>query len=134
MNPRSRYGALAVGTLGVSGIAAVLAVVAVALQEALGVAASALCSAVFLVPGLYFLGFARRLRARDVALAHVAQFVAGREATRLQDLAEELHVSPADAEKILRTALREGHVRGRFDGPDRFVAEGVRPEPAEGDR
>lgn len=129
MNPRSRYEALAIGALCVSGLAAVLAVVGTAFQQALSAAASILCSTLFLIPGLYFLGYSRRLRARDVALAHVARFAAGRDAIRIYDLADFLRVSPADAEKLLRTAVREGHLRGRFEDPDRFVVEGGRPEP-----
>ncbi len=49
------------------------------------------------------------------------------------DLAEELAVSREDAEKILRTAVREGRVRGRFDEAGRFTAES-KPADAVGGR
>lgn len=133
MNRSRSYEWLAVATLLVSGIAAILAVAGAALQEELGVAASALCAAAFLVPGLSFLGYARRLRLREAALAQVARFAAGRDTIRIDELAAALGVSSADAERILRTALREGHLRGRFEGPDRFVAERMGPVPREGE-
>jgi hypothetical protein len=131
VNRRRLYELLAAGTLGLSGVAIVLAVAGTALQSGLGVAASSLCAILFLVPGLYFLGYARRLQSRDIALAHVAGFAAGRSSFRIQDLAEELRVSPTVAERVLRTALQEGHLRGRFEGSDRFVADAP-PPPEEG--
>jgi hypothetical protein len=127
VNRRRAYELLAAGTLAISGIAIGLAIAGTVLQQPLGVASSAVCAALFIVPGLYFLGYARRLRTRDVALAHVAAFAAGRGSIRIEDLAEELHVPPAEAERILRTAVREGHLRGRFVAPDRFVAEPAGP-------
>jgi hypothetical protein len=132
VNQRRVYEFLAAGTLALSGVAIVLAVAGTALQAGLGVAASSLCAILFLVPGLYFLGHARALRSRDIALVHVAGLAARRASIRIQDLAEELHVSPVDADRILRTAVREGHLRGRFEGPDRFVAEATRPPSKEG--
>lgn len=132
MNRRRVYELLAAGTLGVSAFAIVLALAGAALQQGLGVAASSLCAVLFLVPGLYFLGYARHLQSRDVALAHVARFAAGREAIRIQDLAEELHVPTTDAEGILQTAVREGYLRGRFEGPDRFVVEASTDVSTEG--
>jgi len=134
MNRRIRYDMLALGTLSVFGIAAVLAAAGVALGQGLAGAASGLCAILFVVPGLYFLGYSRRQRSRDVALAHAAAFAAAREAVRIQDLAAELHVTREDAERILRTAVAEGHVRGRFEGTDRFVADRVKPEGSEGAR
>jgi hypothetical protein len=133
VNRRRGYVWLAAGTLVVSGVAAVLAAAGVALQQVLGVAASTLCAGLFLVPGLYFLAYARRLGARDVALAHVARLAEGRDTVRIQELAEELDVPPADAEKILRTALREGHLQGRFEGSDRFVPESRGQDSKEAD-
>ena len=123
---------LAAGSLALSGVAIALAIAGTALQQALGVVASSLCAILFLVPGLYFLGYARHLRTRDLALAHVAGFAAGRASIQIQDLAQELQVPPADAERILRTAVREGRLRGRFEGSDRFVPEPEGPAPKEG--
>ena len=130
-NRRIRYDMLALGVLAVSGIAAVLAAAGVALGQGLAGAASGLCALLFVVPGLYFLGYSRRLRSRDLALAHAAAFAAAQEAIRIQDLAAELHVTREDAERILRTALAEGRVHGRFEGTDRFVAERVEPQARE---
>ena len=65
-----------------------------------------------------------------VALAHTAAFAISRGAFDLQDLASELSVSKDDAEKILQTAVQEGHLRGRFDDRGRFIAEArVAAEP-----
>src|SRR5947209_19921501 len=111
-------------------VAGLLAAVGAALIHPLSAAAAALCAILFLVPGLYILGYARGLRARDVALAHTAAFAISRGAFDLQDLASELSVSKDDAEKILQTAVQEGHLRGRFDDRGRFVAEArVAAEP-----
>jgi hypothetical protein len=117
------YEVLGAATLAIAGGAAVLAAAGAALQQFVGVAAASLCTIVFLVPGLYFVGYSRRLRARDLALAHTAAFVRSRESVRIEDLAEELHVPREDADRILRTAVREGHVRGRFERGDRFVPD-----------
>ena len=123
MDRTRMYELLAVGTLAMSGVAVGLAIVGAVLQQALGVVASSVCAILFLIPGLGFLGYARHLRTRDAALAHVAAFAGGRASIRIQDLAQELRVPPADAVRILRTAVREGHLRGRFEGSDRFVPE-----------
>jgi hypothetical protein len=114
---------LAAGTLGLSAFGAVLAIAGAALQQVLGVAAASLCTVVFLVPGLYFLAFSRRLRSRDLALVHTAAFVKARDAIEVQELADELHVSREDAKRILRIAVQEGYVLGTFERDDRFVAE-----------
>ena len=132
MNRRNLYELVATGTLAMSAIGAVLATAGAILQQALGALAAALCALVFVVPGLYFHTYARRLRARDIALAHTATFVRGRSAVRVQDLAEELRVPREDAERILRTAVAEGFLRGRFEGTDRFVADPDIVGPAEG--
>jgi hypothetical protein len=123
VNRRNLYELVATGTLAMSAIGAVLATAGALLQQALGAIAAALCALVFVVPGLYFLVYARRLRARDVALAHAATFVRGRAAIRVQELAEELRVPREDAERILRIAVLEGFLQGRFEGTDRFVAD-----------
>jgi hypothetical protein len=134
VNRRNPYELVAIGTLAMSAIGAVLATAGAILQQALGALAASLCALVFVVPGLYFLAHARRLRARDVALAHAATFVRGHAAIRVQDLAEELRVAREDAERILRIAVREGFLRGRFEGTDRFVADPDSVGPAGGSR
>jgi hypothetical protein len=133
VNRRTWYERLAAGVLAVSFVGAVLAAAGAALQQTLGVAASSLCAVAFLVPGLYFLGYSRRLRARDLALAHTAAFVRSHEAIRVQDLADELKVPRADAERILRIAVQEGYLDGTFESGDRFVSEHgpVRPSQEE---
>ena len=123
MKPQALYEVLGAATLAIATAAGVLAATGVALQQFVSVAAATLCAVVFLVPGLYFLGYSRRLRSRELALAHTAAFVRSREVVPIEDLAEELQVSREVADRILRTALREGHVRGRFETPTRFVAE-----------
>lgn len=132
MNRTQAYEILAVLTLAISGVSIFLAIVGTVLQQPVGVAASGLCAVLFLVPGVYFFRYALRLRTRDIALAHVAAFASGRGSIRIEDLAEELHVPPGDAEQILRTAVREGRLRGRFVAPDRFVAEPAGPAAKEG--
>lgn len=116
------YNVLGAATLALAAMAATLAAAAAVLRETLSISAASLCSAVFLVPGLYFLGYARHLRAREVALTHAAAFAETRRVLEVPDLAAELKISNADAEKILRTAVREGHLRGRFDPEGRFVS------------
>ena len=123
MNRRVWYELVAAGTLAISLVGVVLAAAGAALQRTLGVAASSLCAIAFLVPGLYFLGYSRRLRARDLALAHTAAFVHTREAIEIQDLADELKVPRADAERILRIAVQEGYLTGTFESGNRFVLE-----------
>lgn len=132
VNRRNGYRILAMASLGVSAAGVGLAAAAAALQQVLGAGSAALCAALFLVPGLYFLGHSRRLESRDLALAHAASFVAGHDTIRIQDLAAELGVPPGDADRILRTAVREGHLRGRFEAPDRFVPERTEPRRPEG--
>jgi len=129
MNRRVGYEMLGIVTLALSAAATVLAVAGAAFQQTLGVGAASLCAVLLVVPGLYFLGYSRRLGARDLALAHTAAFVKARGDIRIQDLAEELHASPATTRHVLRIAVQEGHVRGHFEGDARFVAE--RPHPPE---
>jgi hypothetical protein len=117
------YDLVATIALAVGGVAGFLAAVGAALIQPLSAAAAAVCAIAFLIPGLYILGYARGLRARDVALAHTAAFATSRGAFEVQDLASELSVSKDDAEKILQTAVREGHLRGHFDHRGRFVSE-----------
>ncbi len=128
MRKRTWYDLLAVVTLGTAGTAAILAVIGAALQRALSVAAASLCAVVFFIPGVYFLGYARRLQTRDLALAHAAAYAHARGTLEIKDLASELGVPDADAKKILQTAVRDGHIRGRFDDRGRFIAEGATPE------
>ena len=121
MNRRIWYELLAAGVLALSLASAILAAAGAALQQTLGVAASSLCAVTFLVPGLYFLGYSRRLRSRDLALAHAAAFVRSRDAIRIPELANELQVPPDDADRILRLAVEEGYLEGTFESEDRFV-------------
>lgn len=127
MNRRTLYEVLATVSLSVACVAGILAGAGAVLQQVITVAAATLCSFVFLVPGLYFLAYARRLRTRDLALAHAASFAATRGTLEVSDLATELSVSKEEAMKILRTAVREGHLRGRFDERGRFVVEPDEP-------
>ncbi|MCI4371755.1 MAG: hypothetical protein L3J78_03815 [Thermoplasmata archaeon] len=122
MERRHAYEMLSAAALSLAGVAGLLALAGAALQQTLSVAASSLCFVLFLVPGLWFLSFARRLRSRDIALAHTAAFARSRGTLELEDLAAELHVSCEEAGRILRLAIEEGHVRGRFVATNRFVA------------
>jgi len=126
------YDLLGTVSLALAGVGGILAATGAVLQQLISVAAATLCAFLFLIPGLYFLGYARRLKARDLALVHAAAYATARGTIDVQDLAEELSVSSQAATNILRTAVREGHLRGRFDERGRFVAE---PDtPARGDR
>src|SRR5438093_1839874 len=91
---RTWYELLAAGVLALSLASAILAAAGAALQQTLGVAASSLCAVAFLVPGLYFLGYSRRLRSCDLALVHTAAFVRSRDAILIRHLADELQVTP----------------------------------------
>jgi len=117
------YDLLGTVSLALAGVGGILAAAGAVLQQLISVAAATLCAFLFLIPGLYFLGYARRLKARDLALAHAAAYAAARGTLDLQDLAAELSVTREVAMNILRTAVREGHLRGRFDERGRFVAE-----------
>jgi len=121
VNRRTWYDLLATVSLAVAGVGAIFAGAGAVLQQVISVAAATLCTLVFLVPGLYFLAYARRLNARDLALAHAAAYATARGTLDVNDLATELSVSGEVAAKILRTAVREGHLRGRFDERGRFV-------------
>ena len=131
MNRRTLYEVLATISLAVAGVSGILAGAGAVLQQVISVAAATLCAVVFLVPGLYFLAFARRLGSRDLVLAHAAAYAVTRGTLEVSDLAAELSVSDAVAARILQTAVREGHLRGRFDERGRFVAE---PNGPAGDR
>ena len=129
MNRRTLYEVLATMSLTVAAVGGILAGAGAVLQQVISVAAATLCAFVFLVPGLYFLAYARRLRSRDLALAHAAAYAITRGTLEVGDLAAELSVSGEVATRILQTAVREGHLRGRFDERGRFVAEGNGPAP-----
>jgi hypothetical protein len=118
-------------SLALAGVSGILAGAGAVLQQVISVAAATLCAFVFLVPGLYFLAYARRLGSRDLALAHAAAYAVTRGTLELSDLAAELSVSGEVAARILRTAVREGHLRGRFDERGRFVAEANGPAAGE---
>ena len=119
---RSWYTVLATLSLSMASTAAILAAVGGLLGQTLAASASLLCAGVFGVPGIYFLGHVRRLAARDVALAHAGRFAQSHRVLDTADLASELHVSREDAERILRTAIREGYASGTFDDRGQFVA------------
>jgi len=129
VNRRTLYEVLATVSLAVAVVAGILAGAGALLQQVISVAAATLCAFVFLVPGLYFLAYARRLRSCDLALAHAAAYAITRGTFEVSDLAAELSVSGEVATRILRTAVREGHLRGGFDERGRFVAEPNGPAP-----
>jgi hypothetical protein len=129
VNRRTLYEVLATISLAVAGVSGILAGAGAVLQQVISVAAATLCAFVFLVPGLYFLAYARRLGSRDLALAHAAAYAVTHGTLELSDLAAELSVSGDVAARILRTAVREGHLRGHFDERGRFVAEPDGPAP-----
>jgi hypothetical protein len=105
----------------VSLAAAGLALVGVALAQGIAAGAAAICSMAFLIPGLVFVRYGRRLRLREVALRHVREFVEARETTTKDTLAKDLSIPPVDAERILRQAVAEGLLTGMFE-EGRFVS------------
>lgn len=113
------------GILALSGavIAGVLTFVALALANPQAVGASALCAAVFLLPGIIFLSHARYLRARESALAQVAALAESRGVVEISDLGQELGISTEDAERLLRLSMRHERLRGSIDDRGLFVAE-----------
>lgn len=120
---QSLYGRIGLVALLLALAAAVLALVGLAISQPQGAGAAAVCAAAFFVPGLAFFNYARRLRLREVALMHVAEFVEARGAVDADDIAEKLSVPRGDAEKILQRAVAEDRVRGAFDDRGRFVSE-----------
>ena len=124
MRAQSLYGRIGLFALLLALAAAVLALVGLALAQPQGAGAAAVCAAAFFVPGLAFFNYARRLRLREVALTHVAEFVEPPGAVDVDALAAELSVPRGDAEKILRRAVAEDRVRRAFDDRGRFVSEG----------
>lgn len=124
MRPKTMYADLAAGAIAVAAGAAALAIVGALAGQPTGAGAAALCAAAFLVPGLAFFNYSRRLRMRDAALDHVAVLAKEARVLDMDRLASHLGVSRADAEKILRRAVAEGHLLGRFDREDRFVPDG----------
>ena len=122
MKLRTGYQIVSAATLAIAGGSAILALAGAALQQTLSATAASLCAAAFLVPGLFFFRYQRRFRARDLALAHVAAIARARGTVELNGLADELHIYREDAEKVLRTAVNEGHLRGTFDARGRFIA------------
>ncbi len=121
MKPRTWYQIVSAAALAIAGGSAILAVAGAALQQTLSATAASLCATVFLIPGLFFFAYQRRFRARDLALAHVAAIARARGTLELNALADELRISREDAEKVLRTAVNEGHLRGTFDARGRFI-------------
>lgn len=118
----SFYRALTLLCLWAAGAAAVLAIVAAVLSRGFEATAAALCAAVFLLPGLGFLRYWRRLYARDLALAHAAKVAEEAGVVDAKRLGEKLGVPEADASKILRMAIREGLAKGEVDDHGGFVS------------
>ena len=116
------YRILTLFCLWASGAAAVLMVMAIVLSRLFEASAAGLCAALFFIPGLLFFRYWRQLYARDLALAHAAKLAEEAGVTDGKALGAQLEVSEADAAKILRTAIREGHFQGEVDKRGRFVA------------
>ena len=113
-------------TAGAGGLAAV----ALGFAHGFEAAAAALCAAVFLVPGLLFLRYWQRLESRALALVHVAEVAETEGVADARSLAEKLGIPEADVPKIVRTAIREGRLRGEVDPNGRFVAASTPRCPA----
>ena len=124
------YRLLTLLCLGAAAAALVLSAAALVLAHAFEATAAALCAATFFIPGVLFLRYWRRLYARELALAHAAALVEAEGVTDSRALGEQLHVPAADAAKILRTAIREGHVVGEIDAREVFVAASAPRCPA----
>ena len=122
MRPRSLYETLGKFALGVGMGASVLAVVALAIGGGTPALASGACAVAFALPGLIFLQEARRLAARQAALAHVATLAEERGILGPDDLAQALRTRTEDADRILKKAFAEGVLAGAFDARGRFVA------------
>ena len=116
------YRGLTLFCLWAAGAAAVLAAVAFALSHAFEGSAAALCAASFLIPGLLFLRYWRGLVARDLALVHVAKVADEEGVADARTLGKRLDVPEADAAKIIRIAVREGHANGTVDDAGRYVS------------
>ncbi len=122
MRPRGLYRSLTILSLCLSAGALLLAAAAVTFARPFEASAAALCSAVFFVPGLLFLNHWRRLRSRDLALAHAGSVADAEGVIDSAALGERLKVPKEDAGKILRTAIREGHAKGDMDAAGRYVS------------
>lgn len=103
--------------------------VALALSHAFEAGAAGLCAGVFVLPGLLFLREWRRLVARDLALAHVAQVADKEGVADAKTLAKRLDVPEADAAKMIQIAIREGHAKGTVDDAGRYVSAAARRCP-----
>lgn len=120
---RTMYTGLAAFAMAVSGAAGILAVAGLLLAQAGSAGAAALCAAVFFVPGLAFYHYARKLQLRNAALVHVAGLAREAGVIGTDRIAGVLGVRVEDAEKIVRRAIGEGHLKGKLDARRRFVAE-----------
>lgn len=116
------YGWLTLFCLGTACTAAALMLFGFGLGHAFEGAAAGVCAAAFMVPGLLFLNYWRRLSNRDLALAHAAKLADEAGVTDGKALARQLDVPEPDATKILQTAMREGILQGEIDGAGRFVS------------
>src|SRR3972149_10387317 len=115
MRASTLYRGLGLLSLAVASFAISLAAIAFGLRQITSVLASGLCAVVFLVPALAFSAEVRRIGAREAAFAHVASLTDSRGGMSAEELAAELKIPGADAEKILRKALAEGAIRGAMD-------------------
>jgi hypothetical protein len=103
-------------------VAAGLALAGTVTSQTAAAGAAAICAIAFLVPGLALFNYGRLLHLRTMALTHVRDFVEERGAISVDELAAYLSVPRGDADKILRKAIREGHVRGSLDDRGRFIS------------
>ena len=122
MRRLSLYRSLALLCLWAAGAATILIIIAFLLSRPFEASAAALCAVVFVVPGLLFLRYWRRLYIRDVALAHAAKVADEEGIVDARTLGRKLKVPEADAMKILTTSIREGHAKGELDERGRYVS------------
>ena len=129
MRGRRFYRILAIVCLAIALLMTALAAAAGLLGQTLSAAAAGLCAVVLVVPGVLFLNQAYRLHLRQTAQSHVGMLVEDRGVVDMGALGKDLNVSAEDADRILRRAVREGHVQGDFDKTSRFVAASARRCP-----
>lgn len=121
MRAHTFYTGLGALSLAIAASAGILAVLGLAFAQPISAGAAALCTGVFVAPGLILAGYARHLAVREAALKHVNAIAQDRDILDANVLAEELKVSREDAEKILKIGAREGHLQGTFDAKGRFI-------------
>lgn len=122
MRRLSLYRGLTLFSLWAAGAAAVLALVALVLSRSFEASAAALCAVVFVLPGLLFLRYWRTLSARDLALVHAAKIAEELGVADAATLGKRLDITEADADKIIRIAIGEGHATGTIEEDGRYVS------------